>query len=686
MFNPANINTVNKQLYSFFSRFNLPRGIVLLVDMFITTACFYAAYILRLNFNFADISFAAVTWQLVCIIIPVYLCAYLLTGSYRGIIRHSSIDDATSFSVSILCAGTFTLWIAVLIRISSVPDRWILPFSVILIHAALVSVMVMGLRLVVRSMYYTYIIHHKGYRRVLICGTGETGKVTQHMLENYHHSRIHVVGFMDNNPAMTGKRLSGKPIYSEEQVFGKVLKDFNISEIIWAVERSETNPYYRKVLFDKCLDHGIHIREVTPLENWQDGKPNANQLHEVRIEDLLGRDPIELDMNRISRGLKNSVVMVTGAAGSIGSEIVRQLLSYEVSKVVMVDQAESPLYDLHNELMTRFPSAMYESFLTSITDRKRMRYVFEKYHPTYVFNAAAYKHVPMMESSPYEAIRVNIGGTCLLADLSVEFGVKKFVMISTDKAINPTNVMGASKRICEMYIQALAQSRVSTQFITTRFGNVLGSNGSVIPLFKKQIERGGPVTVTHRDIIRYFMTIPEACQLVLEAGFMGRGGEVFMFDMGAPVKIYDLACKMITLAGFQPEEEIPIQITGLRPGEKLYEELLTDQEKTVPTHHPKIRLAHVSPMDFGIIKFDIDALMIASQMETDVELVCRMKSIVPEFVSQNSKYASCDKIVVRSSRKTNKKDFPGRRIIHTRNSTAAPESQNTRHRINGAKK
>ena len=677
---------MNKFLYSFFRRFNLPRGIVLLVDMFITTACFYAAYILRMNFDFDEISFAAVTWQLICIIIPVYLCAYRLTGSYRGIIRHSSIDDATSFSVSIFCAATVVLWIAVVIRILSLPARWILPFSVIFIHAALVSVVVMGLRLMVRSLYYTYIIHHKGYRRVLIYGTGEMGKVTRHMLEDYHHSRIHVVGFMDNDRAMTGKRLSGKPIYSEDQVFGKILKDFNISEIIWAVERSEANPVSRKMLFDKCLMHGIHIREVAPVENWQDGKPNADHLREVRIEDLLGRDPIELDMNRISRGLKDSVVVVTGAAGSIGSEIVRQLLSFEVARVVMVDQAESPLYDLHNELLNHFPAARFEPFLASVTDRKRMRCVFEKFHPTYVFNAAAYKHVPMMENSPYEAIRVNIGGTCLLADLSVEFGVRKFVMISTDKAINPTNVMGASKRICEMYIQALAQSRVPTQFITTRFGNVLGSNGSVIPLFKKQIERGGPVTVTHRDIIRYFMTIHEACQLVLEAGFMGRGGEVFMFDMGAPVKIYDLACKMISLAGFQPEEEIPIQITGLRPGEKLYEELLADQEKTVPTHHPKIRLAQVSPMDFGIIKFNIDALMIASQMESDVELVCRMKSIVPEFVSQNSGYAAYDKVVVRARRAMNRKDFPGKRPVKSVNSYSTGLSQTKRHRINGAKK
>lgn len=325
-----------------------------------------------------------------------------------------------------------------------------------------------------------------------------------------------------------------------------------------------------------------------------------------------------------------------------------------MAKVILLDQAESPLYDLQNELLRKFPNARFEIVLASVTDRRRMRYIFEKYRPKYVFNAAAYKHVPLMEVSPYEAVRVNIGGTCLLADLSVEFGVQKFVMISTDKAINPTNVMGASKRICEIYIQALAQSNhIPTQFITTRFGNVLGSNGSVIPLFKKQIENGGPVTVTHKDIIRYFMTIPEACQLVLEAGFMGHGGEIFMFDMGKPVKIYDLACKMIYLAGFQPEEEIPIHITGLRPGEKLYEELLTNKEKTIPTHHSKIKLAKVPALNFGNVKFAVDALLIASQIESEAELVCRMKSLVPEFVSQNSEFEKYDPIVVR--RKQQKK-------------------------------
>jgi FlaA1/EpsC-like NDP-sugar epimerase len=360
---------------------------------------------------------------------------------------------------------------------------------------------------------------------------------------------------------------------------------------------------------------------------------------------LLGREPIQLNQERISQGLRGAVVLVTGAAGSIGSEIVRQLMSFDTGLVILLDQAESALYDLQNDLLVKFSEKRFEVVVASITDKRHMRQVFETYHPQYVFNAAAYKHVPLMESFPYEAIRVNVGGTKLVADLSVEFGVKKFVMISTDKAVNPTNVMGASKRICEIYIQSIAHStQPKTQFITTRFGNVLGSNGSVVPLFRKQIEAGGPVTITDKDIIRYFMTIPEACQLVLEAGFMGRGGEIYVFDMGEPVKIYDLAVKMISLAGLKPDIDIPITFTGLRPGEKLFEELLADDENTVPTHHNKIKAGKVREQDFDIVKLAIDELLKATQTESGDELVRRMKAMVPEFISQNSKYAKYDEI------------------------------------------
>lgn len=653
---------MNRLIYRFLKRINLPRGFVLGVDCIIVLISFYLAYILRLNFDIVEISFRNSTFQLLFFILPIYLGVFLITGSYQGILRHSSIDDAGRMSVAVIIATITILGIALALRLYHVSVEWMLPYSVVFIHAALVSVGTMGFRLVARALYYTYILHHEGYRRVLVFGAGETGKITLNMLESNHNSRIHVLGFIDDDKNLIGKRLEGKPIYAENYVFRKMLKYLKISEIILATERLNMKPERRKALFEKCLKSGVNIREVSPFENWQDGKLSEKHIRDVRIEELLGRDPIQLDMKKISKGLENSVVLVTGAAGSIGSEIVRQLLTFDMAKVILLDQAESPLYDLQNELLRNFPHARFEVVLASVTDRRRMRHIFEKYRPKYVFNAAAYKHVPLMEVSPYEAIRVNIGGTCLLADLAVEFGVQKFVMISTDKAINPTNVMGASKRICEIYIQALAQSNhIPTQFITTRFGNVLGSNGSVIPLFKKQIENGGPVTVTHKDIIRYFMTIPEACQLVLEAGFMGNGGEIFMFDMGQPVKIYDLACKMIYLAGFQPEEEIPIHITGLRPGEKLFEELLTDQEKTIPTHHSKIKLAKVPVLNFGNVKFAVDALLIAMQVESETELVCRMKSLVPEFVSQNSEFEKYDPIVVR------RKQQHKRRITHKRN-------------------
>ncbi|MGV8093726.1 MAG: UDP-N-acetylglucosamine 4,6-dehydratase family protein [Mangrovibacterium sp.] len=389
------------------------------------------------------------------------------------------------------------------------------------------------------------------------------------------------------------------------------------------------------------------VKEVPPIKDWIGGRFSTKQIREVSIEDLLGRDPIWLDMEGVASGLKDTVVLVTGAAGSIGSEIVRQLMSFDCRKVILLDQAESALYDLQNELLKSYRASRFEAVIASVIDRYRMHQVFETFKPQYVFNAAAYKHVPMMEDAPYQAVRVNIGGTALLADLSVESGVKKFVMISTDKAVNPTNVMGASKRICEIYVQALAQSGLTkTQFITTRFGNVLGSNGSVVPLFRKQIAEGGPVTVTHPEIIRYFMTIPEACQLVLEAGFMGKGGEIYVFDMGDPVKIYDLAVKMIILAGLKPDVDIPIVFTGLRPGEKLYEEPLADEENTVKTHHPKIKTAKGRSHDFTIVKMEVDELLKAIQTEPETQLVQLMKKLVPEYISQNSKYCQFDEVTV----------------------------------------
>lgn len=626
-----------------FDKHNLPRKLVLATDLAITSLALLTAYLLRFNLQIDKVSFVQVLVQQVCIILPIYLVAFLWSGSYRGIIRHSGIEDASRFAVAVSLATGAALLVSLVIRQLPVSQVWFIPFSVILIHAFLVSVMLMGYRLIIRSLYYTYGVSRKGYRAVLIFGAGDLGQITWRVLENDRISKATVVGFIDDNKNLVGKRLCGIQIYSERQAFEKLLAEEGINEIVFAVSRDKITSSRKKELFDRCLKNNVHVREVPPVKEWIDGQFSSQQIREINIEDLLGRDAIWLDQARVAEGLQQAVVLVTGAAGSIGSEIVRQLMSFNTRQVILLDQAESALYDLQNELAKNFPAASFEVVVASVTNAFRMRRVFETYRPHYVFNAAAYKHVPLMEANPAEAIRVNVGGTRLVADLSVEFGVKKFVMVSTDKAVNPTNVMGASKRICEIYIQALTQShKIETQFITTRFGNVLGSNGSVVPLFRKQIAAGGPVTVTHPDIIRYFMTIPEACQLVLEAGFMGKGGEIYVFDMGEPVKIYDLAVKMISLSGFKVGEDISIRFTGLRPGEKLYEELLADEENTVATHHPKIKAARVRQHQYEVVDKAVGELIKAARCESDDELVCRMKALVPEFISQNSGFSQFD--------------------------------------------
>ncbi len=635
-------------IYQRVRNYNLPRGVVLLSDLMITAAGFFISYMLRYNLLAGQVSMEQIVLQAGVIILPLYLFAFLLTDSYKGIIRHSTIEDAVRCGVGVCLGMTGVLLISLYLHLQPLSMLLVIPYSIVLIHAVLTGAFLVGVRMVVKLVYQYYLEPREDSQPVLIFGAGEMGKITHQVLESDRHSRVQVVGFIDDDRALVGKRLVGKPIYSEEMAFRRILNGMNIREVIVAVDEGNLPPSRKKDLMSHCLLYGIRIREVSPVKDWIGGKLRSDQIREARIEDLLGREPIWLDMGKVAEGLKNTVVLVTGAAGSIGSEIVRQLMAFECKKVILLDQAESPSYHLQHELLERYPASRFEVIIANVADKYRMRQVFESFRPQYVFNAAAYKHVPLMEDSPYQAVRVNIGGTRLLANLSVEYGVKKFVMISTDKAVNPTNVMGASKRICEIYTQALAQSGMtSTQFITTRFGNVLGSNGSVVPLFRKQIAAGGPVTVTHPDIIRYFMTIPEACQLVLEAGFMGNGGEIYVFDMGEPVKIYDLAVKMITLAGLKPDIDIPIVFTGLRPGEKLYEELLADEENTIPTRHPKIKAAHVRKHEFLVIKRAVDELVKATQKEPESKLVARMKKLVPEFVSQNSAYCQLDKEVVK---------------------------------------
>ena len=638
---------MNETIRDIFKKHSLPRKLVLITDLSLVALAFLLANILRFNLDVGMVSLKEILVQLLGIILPLYFLTFILTGSYRGILRHSSIEDLGKLFLSIAIATLLTMGVGWITHWQSVPDYWLMPYSVPLIHAVVTLAVLSAFRLGVRELYQTYVNSREGRRSVLIFGAGDLGQIACNVLENDGYSATRVAGFIDDKKSLEGKQLAGKQIYSEDQAFNKFINDKDVDEIILAVSKKKIDPERKRAFLDRCVKQGITVKEVPPVKDWIGGKFSSKQIRPVNIEDLLGREPIWLNMEAVAKGLKDTTVLVTGAAGSIGSEIVRQLMSFELGKVILLDQAESPLYDLQNELLKTSAASRFGVAVASVTDRYRLREVFETFRPEYVFHAAAYKHVPLMEDAPYQAVRVNVGGTSLLADLSVEFGVKKFVMISTDKAVNPTNVMGASKRICEIYIQALAQSGITdTQFITTRFGNVLGSNGSVVPIFRKQIAAGGPVTVTDPEIIRYFMTIPEACQLVLEAGFMGRGGEIYVFDMGKPVKIYDLAVKMISLAGLKPGVDIPIVFTGLRPGEKLYEELLSDGENTIETHHPKIKAARVRQHDFTRVKLEVDDLLKATQNEPEGELVRRMKQLVPEFVSNNSEYCKLDKLTV----------------------------------------
>jgi FlaA1/EpsC-like NDP-sugar epimerase len=474
--------------------------------------------------------------------------------------------------------------------------------------------------------------------RIAIYGAGISGIITKRSLEKDQRMNYEIIGFFDDDAKLSGSRIEGETVFPTSKL-AEVHKKEKIDQIIVAIQKPDADNV--RLIVNTCLELNIAVKKVPSLKNWVNGEFSTNQISKVNIDDLLGRKPIVLNQENISNELKDQVVLVTGGAGSIGSGLIRQILSYEPKRLILLDQAESPAYELEQELKGTENFERLEVVIGDIRNFERMKKLFELLKPNWVFHAAAYKHVPLMEDNPSEAIRTNIFGTINLVDLSIQFNVHKFVMVSTDKAVNPTNVMGASKRIAEMIAQKTNQIG-KTQFITTRFGNVLGSNGSVIPLFKKQIEQGGPITVTDERITRFFMTIPEACQLVLEAGVMGKGGEIFVFDMGDSVKIVDLAKNMIRLFGLELGKDIEIVFTGLRPGEKLYEELLNDAEKTIATHHPKIMKAMEREGELSLYN-QIDDLIKHVNCESNHELVKRMKQIVPEFISNNSTFSELDK-------------------------------------------
>lgn len=617
---------------------NAPSFLVLLTDVLICLVSLAVAYEIRFNFN-VPISETSTYPFVFLFFLSIRILSFLINKTYKGIIRHTSTRDTVRILLTLI-AGSIIMAISNPISFQ-INEKFLVPFSIIIIEFLLsVFLMVTG-RLVVKVIYMELKNPSREKTGVLIYGAGEAGLITKRTLDRDKATKYKVVAFIDDDPKKTGKKLESVSIYPSSAI-SKLVKKKNIRHLIIAIQN--ISPEKKQFIVETGLSHNIYVLNVPPVQSWINGELSFKQIKKVHIEDLLGRESIQLQLDQIKEELFNKTILVTGAAGSIGSEMVRQILPFEPKLLLLLDIAESPLYDLELEIKDN-PSTNFqniEPIIGDIRNKERMRNIFNTFHPDIIFHAAAYKHVPMMELNPSESILNNVLGTKIIADLSREFNASKFVMISTDKAVNPTNIMGATKRIAEMYTQSM-NGLGKTKFITTRFGNVLGSNGSVIPRFKKQIESGKPLTITHPEITRYFMTISEACQLVLEAGSMGKGGEIFIFDMGSPVKIADLAKKMIQLSGLELGKDIQINYTGLRPGEKLFEELLANEENTLPTHHKKIMIAKVKSYPFDFVSGEIDALVDLFNSQDNDAIVTKMKKIVPEFLSKNSEYERLDK-------------------------------------------
>jgi FlaA1/EpsC-like NDP-sugar epimerase len=621
---------------------NTPRWVILGVDMLLCISALVLSYAIRFDFVEPDHAAMETEWEVLKLALPIYLLVrfsgFLISKTYSGIIRFTSTQDAKRIFFTLFIGSSIFLLLSIL-RTLFLDGYFFMPISILFLEFILSFFFLSAMRISVKLLYLEQNKSRGATKNIVIYGAGDMGMATKKILEQDNEALFNIIGFIDDNESLHQKYIERTPV-KPASYLAKWSNKKEIDSVIIAIKSPE--PEAKRKIIDQCLELNIDLLTVPPLEQWMNGGFTSKQIKKVRIEDLLGRKEINLNKKNITSFVKNKTVLITGGAGSIGSEIARQVLSYEPKKVVLLDQAESPLYDLSNELKENFSEETFELVIADVSNKERMRKAFEHYQPQIVFHAAAYKHVPMMENNPAEAVKVNISGSKILAELSHEFGVESFVMISTDKAVNPTNVMGASKRIAEIFIQALSKNS-KTKFITTRFGNVLGSNGSVIPLFKKQIENGGPITVTDERITRFFMTIPEACQLVLEAGTMGNGGEIYVFDMGESIKIIDLAKKMIKLSGLELDKDIHIKVTGLRPGEKLYEELLNNEENTVPTHHEKILIGKVKEYDLKGVEPAINDLINLYQTQNNDEIVKKMKEIVPEFVSNNSIFSKFDK-------------------------------------------
>lgn len=620
---------------------NVPRWVILVIDLVIALFALGIAYLVRFDINISSILIKR-EFELLRISLPIFLAVKLIVfylfKTHMGMVRHTSAQDLKRIFVAVT-VSTLIFTALIPIRYYFVDGRFFLPISILIVEYLASFSLLIFFRFSVKLLYLESAKRkQRGSADVIIYGAGVSGLITKRTIEKDGRLPYNILAFIDDNKKLKGTRLEGITIHHTEEL-PELINGQGFDKLIIAIQYPDKKNKNRVV--DLCLEQGIEVMNVPSAKSWINGEFSSKQIRKIRIEDLLGRDEIHLDHQKIEQELNGKVVLVTGAAGSIGSGLVRQIEQYEPAKLILLDQAESAIYDLHNELIHSGSKTNLEIVIGDVRSEHRMRNVFNTFRPNYVFHAAAYKHVPLMENNPSEAILTNVKGTKILTDLAVEFGVYKFVMISTDKAVNPTNVMGASKRIAEIYT-SIANKKGETKFITTRFGNVLGSNGSVIPLFRKQIEKGGPLTVTDERVTRFFMTIPEACQLVLEAGTMGDGGEVFVFDMGESVKIIDLARKMIKLSGLEEGRDIRIKITGLRPGEKLYEELLATEENTLPTYHKKILIARVREAEL-LIADKINTLIERFDEQNNEEIVGDMKAIVPEFKSNNSVYSKLDK-------------------------------------------
>lgn len=611
------------------------RWVVLMIDLSLSLQAFFMAYVIRFNFSlkFGPHDFL----QQLPLVALASLIGFVLVGSFKGIVRHTGTKDAINVFWASTVVASILFLTALYTRNTGTYPTYSIPLSIISIHYLLNIVILIASRFVFKFLFDRIVGSYQKPKNVLLYGAGSSGLITYNTLNHSAHAKYKIKGFLDDDPLKIGKRFNQVKILDPATITEDFLVRNDISEIIVSIQSIKPFELFERV--DRLTDLPVTIKMVPPVEKWIEGELNVGQISEVKIEDLLERSPIQIENPVVKNALNGKIILITGAAGSIGSEIANQVSKYSYKHLILLDQAESDLYDLQQSFLRRkVPNFSVE--LADIRNEDRVKSLFKRQKIDLIFHAAAYKHVPLMENNPYEAVRVNVHGSGLMMRLAMEFGVEKFIMVSTDKAVNPTNVMGATKRVAEMYANCL-NTKGSTKFVTTRFGNVLGSNGSVIPLFKRQIENGGPLTVTHEEITRYFMTIPEACQLVLEAGVMGNGGEIYVFDMGESVKIFDLAKKMIHLSGKQYPQDIDIEITGLRPGEKLYEELLTTDENTIPTYHEKIMIAKTQNVDVVSVRNHIEQLIKSIHLDP-IEIVSQLKSIVPEYVSNNSKFEELD--------------------------------------------